>query len=72
MHDLVFEDHGTVFLVWPLSRNAADWLHGTAPEDAIFFQRRAGGGAPLCRRGAVRGLQGRVQVGHPLLAAQRR
>jgi len=37
MLHFVFENHDTVFLVWPLTREAADWLHATAPEDAIFF-----------------------------------
>jgi len=37
MLHFVFENHGTVLLVWPLTPQAADWLHATAPEDAIFF-----------------------------------
>jgi hypothetical protein len=37
MLHFVFENHDTVFLVWPLTDEAADWLHATAPEDAIFF-----------------------------------
>ena len=30
-------DYGTVWLVWPLSARAADWLQETAPEQALFF-----------------------------------
>ena len=30
-------DYGTVWLVWPLSIQATDWLHETAPEFALFF-----------------------------------
>ncbi len=38
MSDLVILDHGSVWLVWPLNIQAADWLQETAPPDAIFFR----------------------------------
>ena len=37
MTHFVIVDHGTVWLVRPLNARAVDWLHETAPEDALFF-----------------------------------
>jgi hypothetical protein len=31
------ENHGTIVLVRPLSRDGAQWLQNTAPKDAQFF-----------------------------------
>jgi hypothetical protein len=31
------ENHGSIVLVRPLSRDGAQWLQDTAPEDAQFF-----------------------------------
>ncbi len=36
--DFVIVDHGSLWLLWPLSISAADWLQETAPkEDVMFF-----------------------------------
>ena len=35
--DLIFEDHGSIWLARPLTQRAVAWLADTAPEDAQFL-----------------------------------
>ena len=36
-HDFVVENHGSLWLLQPLTGAANEWLDDTAPEDAIFY-----------------------------------
>lgn len=37
MPDLIFENHGSLFLARPITDAGIDWLRDTSPDDAQFF-----------------------------------
>ncbi len=37
MTDFLFEDHGTLYLIHPVTPEGDIWVHETAPEDAFWF-----------------------------------